>query len=38
MMAPAPREIISCNSSGLDERPRAVCNVISFLKYNVASD
>ena len=29
---PAPREIISCNSSGLDERDSAVCSEICFLK------
>src|SRR5581483_2615952 len=37
-IAPAPREIISCSSSGFDERESAVCNVITFLKYNVAND
>ncbi len=35
---PAPREIISCSSSGFDERDSAVCSEISFLKYSVASD
>ena len=35
---PAPREIISCSSSGFDERDSAVCSVISFLKYRVAND
>src|SRR5262249_42098305 len=36
--APAPREIISCSSSGFDERESAVCSEISFLKYSVAND
>jgi hypothetical protein len=37
-MRPAPRLIISCNSSGEDERSNAVSSVICFWKYNVASD